>query len=381
MTQKVALARCAGYASEDVFAAVRRAVDLAGGIHAFVKKDERVLIKPNMLTDAAPEEGVCTHPQVVRAVIRLIKPITPHIFCGDAPSVFGEKKEVDRVYEATGIKKICLQEGVGLVYFSAPRMHGRYALTDWLDRVDRLISVPKFKTHGLTVLTGGVKNLFGLVVGMNKMLVHRDFVHPRDLSRALIDIYALRRPDLTVLDGIVAMEGEGPGSSGTLRSLDLVAASADALSLDMILARIMGISPDAVPTNREALRRGMSPVFEVVGEPLEKFRGRDFILPKSSILQRLPRWSLGFVKIALSMRPWIEARKCRVCGACARSCPATAITRVQGRMKIDGLRCQVCLCCQEVCPYAAIHIRKNLFLNLLTDIALWFKRVCRSGRS
>jgi uncharacterized protein (DUF362 family)/Pyruvate/2-oxoacid:ferredoxin oxidoreductase delta subunit len=364
MTTKVALTRCDRYVADDVFRAVKTAVDLVGGIGAFVKRDERVLIKPNMLTDAGPEEGVCTHPEVVRAVIRLIKPVTKNISCGDSPSVFGEKKDAERVYEATGIKKVCVDEGVALVHFAAPRMHGRYPLTDELDRIDRLINVPKFKTHGLTVLTAGVKNLFGLVVGMNKVLIHRDFVHPEDLSRAIMDIYLARRPDLTILDGIVAMEGEGPGSCGTLRSLGLVAASPDALAMDRVLARIMGLSPEAVPTIREALRRGISGEADVVGEPLEGFRQRDFFLPKASVLQRLPRWSTGLVKVILNLRPWIDVRLCRDCGACVRSCPASAIARARGRMTIDSRRCQVCLCCQEVCPYAAIRVRNNIFLNL-----------------
>lgn len=373
MTQKVALSRCASYDLREVQDAVRRAVDLVGGISVFVRPGERVLIKPNMLTDAAPEEGICTHPEVVRAVIRLIRPMTKNIFCGDSPSVFGEKKDAEKVYAASGIKKVCQEEGVEMVHFAAPRMRGRYAMTDWLDRVDRLVNVPKLKTHGLTVLTAGVKNLFGLVVGMNKMMIHRDFPRPQDLSCAVVDLYQARRPDLTVLDGIVAMEGEGPGSSGTLKSLGLVAASADALALDFVLARLMGIAPETVPTNREAARRGLRPSFEIVGERLESFGSGKFALPKTSILERMPRWSLGLVKAILRMRPWIEASRCRVCFLCVKSCPAKAIGLADGRMKINNHRCISCLCCQEVCPHAAIVIRKNILLTFLSTAK---KKLC-----
>ena len=122
-------------------------------------------------------------------------------------------------------------------------------MTDWLGKCDRLVSVPKFKTHGFTILTAGIKNLFGLVIGMNKMKIHRDNPRPDGLSKALVDIYEVRPPDLTIMDGVVAMEGDGPGTAGVLRPMGLVAASPNALSLDMILSCIMGLTPQDIPTN------------------------------------------------------------------------------------------------------------------------------------
>ena len=257
--QQVSLVKCKSYDTARVEDAVKRAVDLLGGIERFVKPGEKVLLKPNLLTDAEPDKGITTHPEVLRAVIRLVRPITKNIFCGDAPSVWGEKRDVDRVYEKTGIKKVCNEEGAELVYFTDPVLKNGYPLTGWVFKCDRFINIPKFKTHGLTVLTAGIKNLFGLMIGMSKMKAHRDNPKPADLSKVLVDIYEIKKPDLNILDGVVAMEGQGPGSAGTLRNMDLIASSPDALCLDMALSSLMEVDFWDVPTNKEALRRGLGP--------------------------------------------------------------------------------------------------------------------------
>ncbi len=365
----VSLARCRTYETLEVEAAVRRAVDAVGGIRAFIHPGERVLVKPNLLTDAAPEAGITTHPEVVRAVLRCIKAVTPHVVCGDAPSVWGKKRDVDRVYEISGMRRVCAEEGVEMVYFNTPRLRGRYPLTDWLDKCDRVVSVPKFKTHGYTVLTAGVKNCYGFVVGMNKMKIHGEFPRPQDLCRVFVEIYELCRPHLTVCDGITAMQGEGPGSGGTLRPMELVAVSHDALALDIVLAQVMGLAPEDIPTNRVAMQRaavrGKPLDVTVCGAPLSSFVVKDFVLPRTTFLHRAPGWMLAVVKTLLRMRPVIDAGRCRVCGVCQKGCPGHAIANRDGRMVIDAQRCILCLCCQELCPHGAVSIKKSLFLRVI----------------
>jgi uncharacterized protein (DUF362 family)/ferredoxin len=291
------------------------------------------------------------------------------VVVGDAPSVWGEKRDVDRVYEVTGMRRVCREEGVPMVYFNVPRLRGRYPLTDRLDECSCVISVPKLKTHGFTVLTAGVKNCYGFVVGMNKMKIHGERPDPEDLCRALVDIYEFCRPHLSICDGITAMEGEGPGSSGTPRSLGFVAASPDALALDMVLARVVGLEPEDLPTNREALRRrregDAAPRIELHGEPLETFAVKDFVFPRTTFFHRAPRWLLKVMTRVLRMRPAIDAAQCRVCGICQKGCPVHAIKNEGGRMRIDARRCILCLCCQEFCPHKAVGIRKSLLLRLI----------------
>jgi uncharacterized protein (DUF362 family)/Pyruvate/2-oxoacid:ferredoxin oxidoreductase delta subunit len=370
MKHKVALTKCGSYERAEVEEAVRRSVDLLGGIRAFVNPGEKVLIKPNLLTDAVPEEGIDTHPEVVRAVIRLLKTATPHLYCGDSPSVMGERKDVQKVYEASGMAQVCREEGVEAVYFTAPKMVKGHPLAQWAFDCDRLVNVPKFKTHGLAVLTAGVKNLFGLLIGMYKMRAHRDRPRPRDLSRLLVDLYEIRQPELTVCDGIVAMEGEGPGSTGTLRKMGLIAAATDAVALDMILAALMGRDPLDIPTNREAVARGWGPAdlssIQLLGESLQSLAVSDFKLPKTSFLNSLPEWAIAVLKRFLLVRPEVDLLLCRRCGRCQKICPAGAIIVEKRGVRIDRRKCFLCLCCQEVCPYKAMRARKSLPLKLLT---------------
>ncbi len=365
---KVSLVKCTSYDTAQVETAVKRAVDLLGGVEQFIKPDEKVLIKPNLLMDATPEEGIDTHPEVVRAVIRSLKSVTKNIYCGDSPSVWGEHRDIDHVYEVAGMKKVCLDEGVELVYFTSPKMKGSYPLTDWLDKCDRLVSIPKFKTHGFTVLTAGIKNLFGLVIGMNKIKVHKDNPRPDDLSRALIDIYEIRRPDLTVLDGITAMEGQGPGHSGSLRPMNLIAASPDALALDIILSVLMGLSPDDIPTTKEAIRRGLGQgdlsSIEVFGENLKTFVTGDFKLPKTTFLNKVPKWIIDISKQFLKMEPTVLRKKCKICSLCVKGCPGEAIVIKNKHISIDPKKCILCLCCQEICPHGAVEIRKSFLLRM-----------------
>lgn len=369
---KVSLVRCASYETAQVQAAVEEAVRLLGGIERFVKPGEKVLLKPNLLTDAAPQKGVDTHPEVVRAVIRLLRPVTKHIVCGDSPSVWGEKKDINKVYEVSGIKRVCEEEGVELVYFTKSRLVKGYPLTPWAFSCDRLVNVPKFKTHGYTILTACLKNLFGLVVGMHKMKIHFDHPKALDLSRVIVDIYEARRPDLNIVDGITAMEGDGPGSAGTLKHMGLIAAGANGVCVDMVLAHLMRQDALVIPTNKEAVRRGLGPGdfrdIDVLGGPLSDFVAASFRLPKASILAKLPRMPKALSRLLtafLSFKPYVDASHCKLCGICQKSCPAGAIRLDAKRVHFQRSRCILCLCCQEICPHGAIDVRKNFFLRLI----------------
>ncbi len=365
---KVALVKCLSYEPYEVQEAVEKSLSLLGGVGQFVKSGESVLIKPNLLTDAAPVTCIDTHPEVVRGVIRSLKAVAGKIYCGDSPTVWGKPKDVNRVYEISGIKDVCLQEGVELVSFSMPKMHNGFLLTDWLDRCDRFVSVPKFKTHGLTVLTGAIKNLYGLVVGMYKMKLHRDYPCPVDFAKVLVDIFEAARPDLTILDGVTALEGEGPGSGGILKQVNLIAASPDALALDTVLAFVMGVKPGCIATNAEAFKRGLGcddiNGIDMIGESLASFSSTRFKLPSTSYLSMMPKWAIYILKYLLRTKPQIAASKCKLCGLCQKSCPVGAIRQEAGRVIIDYKKCILCLCCQEFCPHAAIEIKKSLLLRL-----------------
>jgi len=364
----VSIVRCKTYKTKEVELAVKRAVDLLGGMEKFVKAKSRVLIKPNLLSARTPEEGVDTHPEVIRAVARLVKPITPHIFVGDSPGGW-ELKEVDTVYEKSGTKKVCEEEGLQLVKFDkATDMEG-FPIASIVKEVDSIISIPKLKTHSITTLTGAVKNMFGTVIGLAKAQCHLKAPMPDELSRLLVKIFALTKPTLSVMDGVVGMEGEGPGA-GPLRDIGLVIASQDAVALDSVLAKIVGVNPSKVPTNLEASKRneGISDLsrIDTFGEKPEDVRIKDFKLPKASFVYNLPKPLLRLGLKNIRFHPDINKDKCQRCELCFKICPNGAIKKLEnGVFEINIKKCIYCFCCHEVCPHKAIALKKSLMARII----------------
>ncbi|MFH1198994.1 MAG: DUF362 domain-containing protein [Candidatus Omnitrophota bacterium] len=370
MNSKIAITKCPSYESALVQDSVRRAIDLLGGISNFIKPGSRVLVKPNLLMGVAPEAGVCTHPEVIRAVIRILKEINCKISLGDSPSVWGIHIEnVDNVYELSGVKKICLEEGVDLIKLEKRRWHGKFILTTAIDNCDYIVSIPKFKTHGLTTLTGAVKNLFGLVSGTYKTEVHKKYFIVDDFAGILVDIYEKVKPALTIIDAITAMEGDGPGTSGSLRQLNLILASSDGVALDAAMARIMGVNPLDVLTNKIAYKRGLGELdfnkIEVKGEKLEDVIGKPFLLPTSSMATKLPKPVINLIKLLIKLRPYVLYEKCIRCEACVKACPSKIIRLNNNWIAFDYSGCIACFCCQEVCPKAAIKVKKSLLARII----------------
>ena len=370
MRTQVSVVKCDSYEPALVWQAVKKSLDALGGISVFIKPGSKVLVKPNLLMAKEPEFGITTHPEVVRAVVRLLKDINCRIFIGDGPSVWGgQAQNLDAVYEKTGIKRVCAEEGAELVKFDKRRWRGKFPLTSWLDDCDSLVSIPKFKTHELTLLTAGIKNLYGLVSDSFKTELHKKHFEPEDFSRVLVDIYEEVKPALTVIDGVMGMEGDGPATSGKLRELGLIIAGKDCVALDSIAALVMGIKPQDVLTNLEAARRGLGEMdlknIQVIGESLDDIVEESFILPATSSKLKIPRPFINFVKQFIRFYPKINHAHCSRCAACIEVCPQKIISLKDERIVIDYSGCISCFCCQEACPSAAIKIKKSLLAKLL----------------
>jgi uncharacterized protein (DUF362 family)/NAD-dependent dihydropyrimidine dehydrogenase PreA subunit len=349
---------------------VRRLIDSLGGIANFVKPQSKVLVKPNLLMAKEPESGIDTHPEVLRAVIRILKEINCAIFVGDGPSVWGDQIEnVDEVYSRTGTEKVCREEGVSLVKFDKRRWRGDFPLTTWLDDCDHLINICKFKTHEFTVLTGAVKNLFGLVSGTYKTEMHKKYFKIEDFSRALVDVFAATPPALSVMDGILALEGDGPATGGKARQMDLLLASADCVALDSVMAVIAGLEPLDILTTRYAAERGLGVAdlnsISIKGESLKSVACPDFQLPQSSAKKKIPAPVAKLARKLIKYRPRVVHEKCIRCSACVDACPQKIIRLKNGRIVIDYSKCISCFCCSEACPESAIKIKKSLVAKLI----------------
>jgi len=370
MNAQVSAVKCGNYDPAAVQAATQRAVDLLGGITAFVKPRSKVLVKPNILLAIEPERGVDTHPEVVRAVLKILKGINCRIYLGDGPSAWADQiKNIDQVYEKSGMSKVARDESVELVCFDKRRWRGKFPLTVWLDECDYFISIPKFKTHGITVLSGALKNLYGLVSDIYKTELHKRYFDNQDFAGIIVDIYTQAKPHLTIIDGIVAMEGDGPGTSGTLRTCGLLLAGPDGVAIDSILSLIMGLKPHDILTTREAAARneGISDInrIQVLGEKLQDIIDRPFALPKTSLMRKLPRPIIDIGTRLIRFRPQVNHRNCTRCSACCRACPEKIMSLKDDRIVIDYAKCISCFCCQEACPASAITVKKSLFTKML----------------
>ncbi len=371
MKSSVSIVSCRDYDEDKVLGALRQSIGLIGGIQAYVKKGSRVLLKPNLLFGKGPEKAVTTHPSIVKGMIQIVREAGGIPSIGDSPSV----GSLAWTAEKAGIKAVAENMKCPLVEFNRPVLppkgRGRTFKQVEVDQAvleaDVIINLPKLKTHSLTLLTLGIKNLFGCIPGPKKPLWHlKAGEDQKTFAKILVDIYQVIRPSLTVLDGIVGMEGNGPNSGRPIQ-IGLILASGDSLSLDQIVCDLLGISRDALLTNRAAFEQGMGkdPI-DILGERVEDLKISNFKFPALS----QPNWRLpGFLskalKNALTSKPVIDEDVCKSCDRCTEICPPKALARKGKDLFFDYGQCIRCLCCLEVCPEGAISIKPGWALRLV----------------
>ena len=363
---KVSIVRCEYYDTGKVYDAVKRSVDLIGGIEAFVSPGMKVLLKPNLLSARVPEDAVDTHPEIVRAVVRLVKSAGAVPYIGDSPGGYG--KNIDQIFEKSGMKKIAEEELVRLDRFTASRLVSGIPIARQIFDSDRVISIPKFKTHSITVLTAAIKNMFGAVVGLYKAECHSRSPKEEDFSKIIAKVYSIAKPHLTILDGITAMEGDGP-SSGVIRKMNLIMAGEDAIAIDSCLAKIVGVAPLDMLVTKEAYEAKLGEAdlskIEILGDDLNNFIAKDFKLPQTTPLKYLPKSVINCIASLIRFRPYIDIGPCRRCNLCKITCPVNCIEIEKDYCRIDYKKCIRCLCCHEVCPYRAISIKRNILTKLV----------------
>lgn len=374
MATRVALTRCQNYEDENVEASVQKLLDLLGGIGAFVRPGDSVLIKPNLLAPKPSESAVNTHPGLVRAVLKQVLKAGGRPVIGDSPGLGSAKKNAVRC----GIGRIAREFDVPIIEFTESVRVGKtreggfpLELAGEALRSDVIINLPKLKTHGQVLMTLGVKNMFGCVIGRRKAQWHLKAGVNRDaFAKMLVEIYSMLSPALTLIDGIIGMEGNGPGS-GTPRKTGLLAASSDAVALDAVIMHLMGMDPLRLPTIRSAKQLGAGETsldrIEIIGEEADRIGIRDFKLPESADLEwRIPDLAIRLLKDSLSAYPESDPHLCKLCEVCVKACPQQVISIERNRLRIDTRQCIRCFCCQELCPHGAMKTRQGWLLKLLT---------------
>ena len=376
--------------SEDVQNAVFKTLNLINA-RELMKIDQTILLKPNLLGAWPPERAATTHPEVVRAVIRWVKQFKPKkIYLCDSSGT-AKTGVTENAMKVSGLKSVCEEEDVECIPFekterkiyqvSNPLELEEITSSILLDEVDLIINLPKIKTHGQCLLTCCIKNMFGTLLLGNKAKTHAMTSKIERFSAALADIYSVSKPNLTVVDGYLCQEGQGP-SAGEVVKMDVILAGYDPVAIDSIACQITGINPKDVIHLRMAEKKGLGTMnldnIKLLGDSVQKVY-RKFKKPKiRPVSAPLPRWLADYVaNVVFRASVKFDSKKCRLCGTCWENCPGKAITPPIEIKKGNTptwikKNCIMCYCCVELCPYEAVKFKinyvKNVFFSWATPV-------------
>jgi uncharacterized protein (DUF362 family)/Pyruvate/2-oxoacid:ferredoxin oxidoreductase delta subunit len=373
----VALVYCEDYRLDEVRQAVQTGLNLIGGASQFVHPQEKILVKVNMLVGDSPEKCIGPHPLVFQAVLEQMLAAGAQVSFGDSPG-FGSPRSAAR---NAGLLPVADALAVPLADFETPltksfsdgHLIKQFTLAKGVVESDGLVSLCKLKSHALTRITGAIKNQFGCVPGVLKAEFHSRMPNASLFSQMLVDLNRLIQPRLYIMDGIVAMEGNGP-RNGTPRPMHVLLFSNDPVALDTTVCRLIALDENLVEPivygNRNGL--GSSENIKLVGEPIERFVTPDFLVNRSPLQTTtdLGFISTPFLRNFFTPRPVINAQKCTRCGRCEQVCPAQpkALTWKNGKKNppvYNYDHCIRCYCCQELCPHEAITVHTPLLGHLL----------------
>ncbi|MBN2808204.1 MAG: DUF362 domain-containing protein [Deltaproteobacteria bacterium] len=362
MPASVYLDSCLAYKAETIAESLRRGLS-ALNLEDSVRSGDRVLLKPNLIMAKAPELATTTHPEVVRAVAMVLKDCGARLFLGDSPG-FGS---LDRCLEKSGLQSVMKKMDIAKVYFTEETtvmdnnnlIAKKLTLATAAFAYDKIINLPKLKTHSMMGSTLAVKNLFGFIPGLMKIKWHLRAGHNRQLfARIMLDIYRQVTPVWNFIDGIVAMEGEGP-TGGQPRHCGLLALAAEAPLLDCLVEKWSGLSA-MTPISQEAQKLGWLPAERLVAAGPAAASPLSPALKPAQGATRATFPGQRLWRRLLVLKPQITRSRCQLCRVCVQHCPAQAMQLLNNKIVIDYKRCIRCYCCQELCPYGAVRVGYGL---------------------
>lgn len=377
---KISVTKTTSYNQEIVTQSVKRHFELLE-LDKLIKPDMKVLLKPNLLMKRKPEEITTTHPAVIAGIIICLKELgVTDITLADSPGGPYTKQALNGIYEVSGMKEVCEKYGAKLNVdfgsFEKRVENGKqvqsFKLINPVKSADIIINVAKLKTHAMTTLSGAVKNIFGTVPGLMKPEFHFRFPDKDDFCNMLLDLCETVKPNITLIDGVVSMEGDGP-SGGTPRNTGLILSAKNPYLLDLAICSLIGLNAENVPTVANSIKRGLCPKdiskFEFVGDSFEfisdykmpTVKGVDFM---ASVPKFLRKPLTPIANTLLSSKPVIRKKHCIGCAKCAESCPAKTISIQDKIAVIEYKKCIKCYCCHEMCPVKAIDIKRFRLFNI-----------------
>jgi uncharacterized protein (DUF362 family)/NAD-dependent dihydropyrimidine dehydrogenase PreA subunit len=366
----VALAQCEDYSPAHIQRAIEKGLNLVGGVKAFSASDEHILLKPNILSGENPDKCISPHPEVFRAVIKAFASINANLSYGDSPGFGNPKTNALR----GGFSIVAEEEGINFAEFTLaqemqfPEGHvlKKFFVAEGVAKSDGLVSICKLKTHALTRITGAIKNQFGCIPGARKAEFHSVMPTVELFSQMLVDLTLLLKPRLYIMDGIMAMEGNGP-RNGTPRKMNVLLFSTDPVALDTVVCKLINLDPRLVEPLVFGEKHGLGTTTEIdlVGDPIEDFFQPEFVVNRSPSKTTTDTSFLGtsFMRRFSAPRPTIDPDICTKCGRCIEVCPAQPkALSWHGEKKAippvyDYSKCIRCYCCQEMCPFNAIYVK------------------------
>ncbi|MFO7813852.1 MAG: DUF362 domain-containing protein [Pelovirga sp.] len=369
---RVSLTALDHYDPATVDEAIQTLMAPLGGMNNFIKPGQKVLIKPNMLSGKDPARAVTTHPQVVRAVIRQAMAAGGQVSVGDSPgigspAVVARKTGIFEIIEETGAAFAPFSESV-IIHPKGATLHQLEVAKDILD-ADVIINVPKLKTHQMMGLTCAVKNMFGALIGMRKPGMHLQAGADKNLfARMLLEICEALPPTLNIVDAVIGMEGEGPGSGDPVK-IGALLAGTSAQAVDTVATALVKMRPEQVFTQQQALAGGRPLArlteLELVGTPLIELQIDHFRAAKMTDVNfGIPGYFGRRLKHLLTAHPQVDHQRCVRCHACVKHCPPHAMAIEKNRLNINYDLCIRCFCCQELCPHAALTTHQGFLLRL-----------------
>jgi len=388
----VSVKKCYNYDDKELDQALETCLGKIYGFDELVKKSKKILLKPNLLSVAEPDKAITTNPFFIEAIVRKILSLNgnnpENIILADSsiPVVPYSKRGLKELYKKTKMTAVSEKYGISLNMDNTVK---RVSIPDGFAvksievikpvvDCDLIINLPKFKTHDLVIFTGAVKNMFGIIPGMAKPGYHTRFFELDMFCNFLIDVSTGIKPQFSIMDGIIGMEGNGPGKSGIPRNINLIIAGNDCFAVDNVASNIIGLEEDDSPIMSEAKKRGLKGAFmeniEVIGEKMEDIFIEDFLFPKTKktnipdviFLNAIKR----FAKNSLNPYPHIDYMKCTNCKICFHICPRKAIIDRHLKKKnlvFDYKECIRCFCCSEACPEGAIEHKYSFIGDLIIN--------------
>ncbi len=375
----VALEKCGGYSFEEVYAAVKNAVERVSGLD-WVRPGMTVVIKANLVSAMKPDRAATTHPMAICAMTKILRDMGADVVIGDSPGGLYSQTYVNHIYNVTGMTAAREYGGELNQDFSQRQadfpegkvLHS-FLYTGYLDRADGIVNLCKLKSHGMMGMSAGAKNMFGAIPGTVKPEYHFKFPDYSDFADMIVDINEYFKPRLTVTDAVVGMEGNGP-TAGDAREMGFIAASKSPHAADLVCSEILGLKKENLPILLAAQRRELIPESAeelCVHGGIEDFKVTDFkyvAVPTSLVFSGKNPFMKLLSRVAggvLRTKPRLEGRECVGCGVCKKVCPAGAVEIKGGRAVIDRKRCIRCFCCQEFCPKGAMKVHRSFLARVM----------------